>query len=244
MPEPALLALTWRITRRRVVASPLAVAAALAFPAFVVWIGVADSYDTAARFFFFLLPHVFLISAQDAVRSDLEAGVLENVLFVGGRFRGFLAAKGIVQAAAAGTYAAALFALIAAWGVIAGAFDPASFLKFGLSLLAGLYYVALAGLLSHWLKSGSNVVALLLAQTASLVLLISSATARPGLIDYAASGEFPGLGPRLAFGGLVAVLPNLVVSGRLPVYVAEVAAGLCLAAWLQRRLAGRLELRK
>jgi hypothetical protein len=244
MPGPALLALTWRITRRRIVTSPLALAAALAFPAFVVWVGLADSYDTAARFFFFLLPHVFLIASQDAVRSDLEAGVLENVLFVGGRFRGFLAAKGVVLAAAAGIYAGALFALFAAWGAVAGAFGPGLFLKFGLSLLAGFYYVVLAALLSHWLKSGSNVVALLLAQTASLILLISSATARPGLIDYAASGDFPGLGPRLAFGGLVAVLPNLVVSGRLPVYVAEVAASLCLAAGLQRRLTGRLEIRK
>jgi hypothetical protein len=244
MPEPALLALTWRITRRRIVTSPLALAAALAFPAFVVWIGLADSYDTAARFFFFLLPHVFLIAAQDAVRSDLDTGVLENVLFVGGRFRGFLAAKGPVLAAAAAVYAAALFILFAAWGAAAGAFKLDLCLKFGLSLLAGCYYVALAGLLSHWLKSGSNVVALLLAQTASLVLLISSATAKPGLIDYAASGDFPGLGPRLAFGALVAVLPNLIVSGRLPVYAAEVAAGLCLAAGLQRWLARRYEIRR
>jgi hypothetical protein len=244
MPDPALLALTWRITRRRIVMSPLALAAALTFPAFVVWIGLADSYDTAARFFFFLLPHVFLIAAQDAVRSDLDTGVLENVLFVGGRFRAFLAAKGPVVAAAAAAYAAALFALFAAWGAATGALKPDHVLRFCLSLLTGLYYVALAGLLSHWLKSGSNVVALLLAQTASLVLLITSATARPGLIDYAASGRFPGLGPRLAFAALVAVLPNLVVSGRLPFFIAEVAAGLCLAAGLHRWLARRYEIRR
>ncbi|MCX6573697.1 MAG: hypothetical protein NTX99_06865, partial [Candidatus Aminicenantes bacterium] len=109
MPDTALLALTWRITRRKIVSSPLALAAGLALPVFVVWIGLTDSYGTAARFFFFLLPHVFLIAAQDAVRTDIDTGALENVLFLGGRFRGFLAAKGIVLAAAAAGYAAALF---------------------------------------------------------------------------------------------------------------------------------------
>jgi hypothetical protein len=244
MPEPALLALTWRVTRRRVLGSPLAVAAAAAFPAFVVWLGLADSYDTAARFFFFLLPHVFLVASQDAVRSDADGGALENVLFVGGRFRGYLAAKGPVMAAAAAAYAAVLFALFAAWGAITGGFEAAYLLRFALALLAGFYYIALAGVLSHWLKSGSNVVALLLLQSAALVLLITTASAGPGLIDYAASGRFPGLGPRLVFGALVAVLPNLVVAGRLPLFAAEVAAGLGLAVLLQRRLIRALEIRR
>ena len=85
--DQALLPLTWRVIRRRLFASPLAPAAALAFPAFVVWTGIADSYGTAARFFFFLLPHVFLIAAQDAVCTDRDSGVLENVLFIRGRNR-------------------------------------------------------------------------------------------------------------------------------------------------------------
>ena len=53
MPDSALLALTWRVTRQRLAASPLALVAGLAFPAFVVWIGLHDSYDSAAKFFFF-----------------------------------------------------------------------------------------------------------------------------------------------------------------------------------------------
>jgi len=56
MLDPAILALTWRVTRRRVVGSPPALAAALALPAFVAWIGFHDSYGTAARIFYFLLP--------------------------------------------------------------------------------------------------------------------------------------------------------------------------------------------
>jgi hypothetical protein len=242
--DQALLALTWRVVRGRLFASPLALAAALAFPAFVVWIGIADSYGAAARFFFFLLPHVFLIAAQDAVRTDLDSGVLENVLFVGGRFRGFLAAKPLVLSVASAVYAAVLFGLFAAWGAAAGGFEPVFLLRFGLALLAGAYYVALAGVLSRWLKSGSNVVALLLAQAVALGLLIASASERTGLLDYAAGGRFPGLGPKLQFGALVAVLPNVVVSGRLPAFAAEVLAGLALALVVQGRLVRRFEIRR
>ena len=172
MPDAALLALTWRVTRRRLTASPLAAVAAAAFPAFVVWIGLTDSYGTAAKFFFFLLPHVFLVAAQDTVRTDLESGALENVLFLGGRFRGYLMAKGFVLAAAVGAYALALFGLFAAWGLAAGGFEPAFAVRFALALVAGLYYVALAGVLSHFLRAGSNVLVILLAQSAAVLGLV------------------------------------------------------------------------
>lgn len=244
MPDAALFSLTWQVTRRKFVSTPLATAAGLAFPAFVLWIGFNDSYAAAAKFFFFLLPHAFLIAAQDTVRSDIEGGALENVLFLAGRFRGFLAAKSLVLAAVAGAYAAALFGLFAAWGVASGGFEAFFMARFGLAVLAGLYYVALAGVLSHFLKAGSNVLSLLLVQSAALVGLVASTTARTGLLDYIASGEFPGLGPKLLFGGLVAVLPNVVVSGRLPAFAAEVLAGLVLLAFLQRRLLRRLDIRK
>jgi len=49
---------------------------------------------------------MFLISVQDTVRSDIEGGALENVLFLGGRFRGFLSAKSLVLAVAVAGYAA------------------------------------------------------------------------------------------------------------------------------------------
>jgi hypothetical protein len=244
MPDPALLALTWRVTRRRLVSSPLAIAAGLAFPAFVVWLGLGDSYATAAKFFFFLLPHVFLVAAQDTVRSDVESGALENVLFLGGRFRGYLGAKSIAAAGAAGGYAAVLFAIFAAWGLAAGGFGPDLALKFGLAIVAGLYYVALAGLLSHFLRAGSNVLVLLLAQSASIIALVFTTTARAGLLDYAATGRFPGLGPKLVFGAWVAILPNVIVSGRMPAFAAEIVVLLGLCVFIQGRLLRRLEIRK
>lgn len=244
MPEPALLALTWRVTRRRLAASPLAIAAGLAFPAIVIWIGVNDSYATAVRFFFFLLPHVFLVAAQDMVRSDLDGGTLESVLFLGGRFRGFLAAKSLVLAASAAVYCAALFALFAAAGAAAGGFETAFVLRFGLALVAGAYYAAWAGVLSHFLKAGSNVLVLLLAQAAAVLGLIFSTTARTGLLDHAAAGRFPGAGSKILFGALVAVVPNIIVSGRLPWFAAEVAVLLGLGLFLLARLTKRVEIRK
>lgn len=244
MPDTALFPLTWRIVRRRLSGSPPAIAAALAFPAFVAGIGLLDSYGTAGKLFFFLLPHVFLATAQDAVRTDVDSGVLENALFVGGRFRGFLRAKIAVLAAAATGYAAVLFGLFAAWGLAAGGFEARFFVRFGLAVLAGLYYVALAGTLSRFLRAGSNVLVILLAQTGVLLGLLISVGPRTGILDYAATGRFPGIGPKLVFAGLTAILPNVVVYVRQPLFAAEVAFGLVLALAVLDRLIRRLELRK
>ena len=244
MLDPALYPLTWRVVRRRLYGSPIALASVLVFPVLVAWIGFGDSYGTAAKFFFFLLPHVFLVAAQDAVRTDIESGALESVLFLGGRFRGYLRAKLFVLAAAAGIYAAVLFGLFAAWGLAAGGFESRFVVQFGLAVLAGLYYIAIAVTLSHGLKAGSNVLVVLLAQSAVLIGLIVSVTPRTGLLDYAATGRFPGLGPKLVFAGLTAVLPNVVVAGKDPVFAAEVLAGIGLAVFVRERLIRGLELKK
>jgi hypothetical protein len=242
--DPSLIPLTWRVVRRRLYASPAAIAAALAFPALVALIGLRDSYGAAMKFFLFFFPHGFLIAAQDMVRTDIDSGALENVLFLDGRFRSFLRAKNFVLAAAMGTYALGLFALLAAWGAATGGFEAVHPAQFGLGLLAGFYYIALAGALSHFLKAGSNAAAVLLGQAAVVVALLFSVTSRTGFLDHAASGRFPGPGPALLFGGLVAVLPNVIVSPKLSIFGAEILAGLVLALFVQGRLLRRLELRK
>jgi len=135
-----------------------------------------------------------------------------------------------------------LFALFSAWGAALGAFRPSDLIRLGLAFLSGLYYVALAGVLSHFLRGGSNVLALLLAQAAALVTLLFTVSARTGLLDYAASGRFPGLGPKILFGGLVAILPNVVVTGRPTIFAAGVLAGLLAAVLVEVRLLRKLEL--
>ncbi len=244
MSDAALFPLTWRIVRKRLVGAPPAVAAGLAFPAVIAAVGVADSYATAGKLFFFLLPHIFLVSAQDVLRTDIDSGVLENALFAGGRFRDYLRAKVAVVAGAAAVYAAVLFGLFSAWGLLSGRFEARSASRFGLALLAGLYYVALAGVLSRYMRAGSNVLAVLLAQTALLIGLIASASPRAGLLDYAATGRFPGPGPALVFAGLTAVLPNVVVYVGQPLFAVEVAAGLLAGCAVLDRVVGRLELRR
>ena len=244
MPDPALVTLTWRVVKRRLAASRAAIAAALLFPGLVALIGLRDSYAAGMKFFLFFFPHAFLVAAQDMVRTDIDGGALENVLFLAGRFRGFLRAKSLVLAAALGAYSAGLFALLAVWGAADGGFKPAYAIQFGLGLLAGLYYVALAGTLSYFLKAGSNAAAILLGQAAVVVALLFSVTSRTGFLDHAIAGRFPGPGPALLFGGLVAVLPNVIVSPKVSVFGAEVLAGLVLALFVQGRLVRRLELRK
>jgi hypothetical protein len=243
MPDAALFALTWRLTRRRVLTSPPAIAAWLAFPAFVGWIGLSHSYGTATKLFYFLLPHLFLIAGQDSVRADLDSGALENALFMGGRFRDFLRARGIVTAAAAGMYALALFGLFAAWGLVLGEFRATDLIRFGLALLAGLYYIALAGALGHFLSGGANVLALLLAQAAVVLAIVFTTSTRTGLLDYAATGSFPGPGPKLLFAGLTALVPNVTVTGRPSPFAAEVLVLFLIAASLWSCLIRRLEIR-
>lgn len=244
MHDPALYPLTWRVTRRRLLSSPLPLTAALLFPALVLWTGLRDSYETAVKVFCFLFPHLFLVAAQDTVRTDLESGALENVLFLGGRFRAFLRAKSMVLAGAVGAYAGALFAMLAVWGLVCGGFRPVHALQFGLGLLAGAYYLGAAGALSYFVRAGSNVLSLLLAQSAVLVGLVFSATSRTGFIDDIAAGRFAGLGSKALAGGLVAVLPNLIVSRRFFSFGLVVLAGLALAAFAQDRLSRRLGLER
>jgi hypothetical protein len=128
--------------------------------------------------------------------------------------------------------------------VAEGGFESRFVVQFGLAVLAGLYYIVLAGTLSHGLRAGSNVLVVLLAQSAVLIGLIVSVTPRTGLLDYAATGRFPGLGPKLVFAGLTAILPNIIVAGRNPAFAAEILAGIGLAVFVRERLIRGLELKK
>jgi hypothetical protein len=244
MPAQAVFPLTLRLTARKLRSSGFTVAVSALLPILLAFLGVRASFGTAMKLFLFFCPYVFLLAAQDMVGTELAGGALENVLFLGGAFRTYLWQKNFALAALAGAYASALFALLGAWGLAIGRFDPVFLLQFALALLGGFYYIGLAGALSHFLKAGSNVVMILLAQFGAFISLLYSATSRTGFIDCLETGRFPGLGPRLEFFGFVAVFPNLAVSPRLAAGGFLIAAGLALALLFQRVRLRRLELRK
>jgi hypothetical protein len=242
--EKNVFPLTVRLTGLKLRASKFNLALAAFLPAFLVFLGLRTTYGTAVKFFLFFFPYIFLVSAQDMVGTEVAGGALENVLFLRGGFRRYLWLKNFALAGAAATYAACLFLLTALWGVACGKFDPVTIPQFGLGLLAGFYYVAAAGALSHFLKAGSNVVVLLLVQAAALLGLLFSATSRTGFIDYLGTGRFPDAGSRLLFAAFTSVFPNLIVSPRLVRGGFIVAPGLAVLLLFQKALVRRLELRK
>jgi hypothetical protein len=224
--------------------SRLTAAGLAALPLALAVCGLRSSPETAMRFFLLFFPYVFLMASQDTVATELHGGGLENILFLGGKFRRYLWLKNVALTAAAGTYATILFLLLASWGAARGAFTPFWLAQFGLGLLVGLYYVAAAAALSHFLRAGSNVVMVLLVQTVGLVGLLLAATSHTGFIEELETGRFAGLKSRLLFFGLSFVFPNLIVSRRLIPGLSAVAAGLVLALAFQRARLRRLELRK
>ena len=244
MPERSVFPLTARLVGSRLRTSGLALAVAAALPAFLVFLGLRDSPEAALNFFLLFFPYLFLLASQDMAATEVRGGGLENVLFLEGRFRTYLWQKNLALFGAGGTYAGWVFIGLAAWGLIRGTFDPGSAVQFGLGLLAGAYYVAAAGALSHVLAAGANVVVILLAQAVSLIGLILSTTFRTGFIDHLAAGRFVDVKSRLLFAGLTAVFPNLIVSRRLARGGLVVVAGLGLALLFQRARLRRLELRK
>lgn len=244
MPAKDMLPLTLRLTLLKLGRSKFTMAVAAFLPAFLVFLGIRASYGTAMKFFLFFFPYVFLIAAQDMAATEVAGGALENVLFIGGNFRGYLWCKNFALAAAAGAYAAAIFLFVVLWGIAGREFSPFSTVQFALGLLAGLYYISAAGALSHFLKAGSNVVVILLVQAAALLGLLFSATSRAGFIDHLESGRFPDLKSRLLFLGFASVFPNLIVSPRLIRGGLAVAGGLLAALLLQKARLLRLELRK
>jgi hypothetical protein len=194
------------------------------------------------KFFLLFFPYMFLLVAQDLAGTEIRDGGLENVLFLGGDFRRYLWLKNPALATAAGAYAVSLFLPLVIWTTSQGTFDAFTLAQFGLGLLAGLYYLALAGALSYFLTAGSNVVIILLVQAAALLALLLSATSRSGFVEHLGDGRFPDLGSRLLLLGFASCFPNLIVSRRFLAGALAVAAGLALALAVQKALLRRLEL--
>ncbi len=242
MPGKNIFSLTARLVWLKLRRSRFTMTVAGGLPALLVYLGLRESPTAAMKLFLLFFPYMFLLAGQDLAGTELRGGGLENGLFLNGDFRRYLWLKNPALAAAAGVYAAGLFLPLAAWTALRGGFEAFSLAQFGLGLLAGLYYLALAGALSYFLKAGSNVVVILLVQAVAVVALLLSATSHLGFIDHLSDGRFPDLGSRLLFLGSASLFPNLIVARRLFAGAFAVGVGLAAALAVQKAVVRCLEL--
>lgn len=212
--------------------------------AIVLLAWVRDSYETAMKFFLSLFPYVFLFLGADMVRSEAESGALESGLFLGGRFREYLMFKGPFLASVAAAISLAMFAGLTLAGLVAGRPGLPDAGRFGLGLVAGVYYTGLAGLLSTRLRAGSNVLVVVVAQAAALLLAMFTLSSRTGLLKAMESGVWPDLKTRLEFAAAAALIPNLVLSPPLYLFSLELLALTAVAFVWQRAIIRRMELGK
>lgn len=210
--------------------------------AIVAYAWVRESYETAMRFFLGLFPYVFLFLGADMVRSEAESGAQESGLFLAGRFREYLMLKGPFLAAVAAGISLAMFAGLTLAGLVAGRHPFPEAGRFGLGLVAGVYYTALAGLLSTRLRAGSNVLVVVVAQAATLLLVMLTLSSRTELLKAMETGVWPDLNTRLEFLAAAAIIPNLVLSRPLYIFSLELLALTALAFVWQRALIRRMEL--
>lgn len=232
--------LTWLRLRR----SPAAWAAAAAFPAFILFLWIKDSYGMALRSFLFLLPHVFLFLSQDMAGDEVREGRLENVLFLGDGFKGHLFGKNAVLVLTGAVYGFGLFIPLWSIGLATHRSGWGDLSGLAAALLAGVYYVLLGGFLSYYLKGGSNVLALIVVQAAAFMGLLFSAGHRTGFLDLLGAGHFPSFVAKLEFLAFAAVLPNVVVAGRLRPYAPWIAGLAALVLFIQWIKVRRLELKR
>ncbi len=232
------------IIRRKAAASSSLPALLIGFAAFLGYLWIRDSHSLALRVFVFLIPYIFLFLSQDMFRDEIDSGALENMIFVDGGFRGYLVSKvlilGLFGLAASSTGFAALAACGLALG--SGRITFGSLAGFLISALAGLYYLAVGGYLSFFLRAGSNVLVVIIGQVFAAIGFFASMTARRGWVQALLSDDFSSLARKLRFFALALLFPNAVIIRKSPLFAAGLALaslGVLALCWLRIR---RLEL--
>jgi len=214
------------------------------FIALIGYIWQKDSFSVSLKAYLHLFPYLFLFISQDMVKDEIDSGSLENVLFLKGDFRRYLWGKNFLLAAVAFLCSLAIFLVLAACGLITKQFSSLYLLQFIAGVIAGIYYLSLAGLLSFFFKGGSNVLIVILGQVFLLIGLFLSVSQRPGFIDYLDQAPFPDLFSRVKFFALAAVFPNAVVAKRFIGYALGIAVLSLLFLSLQRAKIQKLELQR
>ncbi len=239
------LYLTWkRVLRTRVFFFFLA--GFILFLAFFWWqAGLAE----ARRFFLHLFPYVFLLLAQDIFREEIDSGSLENVVFLRLDFRRYLLTKNISLGLIASGIATLLFLPLFFASLFQSCFSWKPLLSFFLGLIVGFYYLSLAGWLGLRLRSGSNVLAVILLQIflflGFLVSMKSVASGRD-VVDLVISGHPENIKEQLFLFLFVAIWPNALISRSYSsfIFLVEVLAILSLFLSMQARSLSRWELKR
>jgi len=237
-------AVTRELVLSRLKRSAVLPASASALAAFVVFCWVRGSYETAFKSLLFFLPHLFLMISQNMAGDEIRGGPLENVLFLGGGFRGYLFGKNPVLAAAGAVCAVAMFAPLWAFGAISHRSGWDGLAAFAVSMLAGFYYIGLGGLLSRFFAGGSNVLVLIVAQASVVGWMMFSVMEKNGLVDILETGSVRGIDAQLKLLAAGAVLPNIFVVSALRRRFYWVAIFLAAVLALQRLGLRRLEVKK
>lgn len=203
-----------------------------------------DSFETASGFLILLFPYVFLFLSRDMMKSDIESGALENTLFIGGVFRNVLWVRFLSVFGIGLAYVFLLLVFCAAAGMISGHPFPWSPLQVAGGLAAGAYFAGWGGFLGFFLKSGSNVLSVLLLQAATGVVLLMTLGRHLTFFSMFHDGVFPDAGSLLKFLAFLAVFPNLLVRKNLAPYIPLIVV-LSAAAWILVRIASsRAEMTK
>ncbi len=231
-------------TRKKLISGKVNVFLFAGFLALLAFIWFKGTFIFSCRLFLFLFPHLFLFLAQDMIKDEVDSGALENLLFIDGKFRAYLGWKNAIIAAAAFGAGVIVFLSFSFYGLATHQFTIAFLLQFATGILAGLYYLALAGFLSTFLKAGTNVLLVILGQVLLLFGVLIAASQSPGWIERFTSSSFSLFTAKLEFLALAAVFPNLIAARRSWPLILELSLLAGLFFGLQLLRIRSLELRK
>ncbi len=167
------------------------------------------------RFFLFLFPYLFLLISQDIFREEIDSGCLENVVFLRLNFRRYLIEKNLTLFLLASLFSGLLFLPFLLISVAQDDFSWFILVSFFMGLLVGFYYLSLAGWLGLRLRSGANVLAILLIQVFLLLALIISLTSSASgrdFLDLILSAQPQNRLEQILLFIFVALWPNALVS--------------------------------
>jgi hypothetical protein len=244
MSDRARLPIALFLTRRKLLSARVNGVVLSGFLLLLAYLWIEDSFSLCLRGFLYLCPYLSLFLSQDMLNDEIHSGSLENVFFIGGRFRGYLLDKNALVAGSALGINLILFSGLSIYGLATHHFEARALGQFAAGVLVGLYYVAAAGFLSFFLRAGSNVLIILLGQVLLFVGFLFTAAQRMGLVDRLSASSFPGIGAKLEFLAVLFVLPNILISRRTWLAVLGLGAMTALFFALQIWKVKSLELLK